>query len=345
VKIKINLICIFLYIFLNGNVFALSMHITNDNIDMINSKKICMRVNFDQSEKALYKDALCISIDSPFIELRGWHTAAQIPAYYVSTFKKNKKLFVESFNLDLLIDFDSSDVQKQINALHMATLSISSLILTKNETTKAENVIIPLNESNIQNIFALTPTTTHLRSFFITKSTLFPCQNSFVLFNHTKHHMNKQNIDEILIINRMKEIWLLMRQHITMWFSSFSFYKWYIALWILVLLLLLRLVTPSFWFFVPLPLSLVRELCLLSGVFLIMLSWYLVRTNIHLYKWYGGMGIICLLCACYYLWPKQNTMINRLKILFGTIFAVAIVPLLTLALIHRYFYILRQILK
>jgi hypothetical protein len=327
----------FLFLPYNKRLYSLNVYITNDNADIINSKKICVRLSFDSGEAAIYKDTLCISIDTPSIDLNSWRTTAQAPVFYVPNFKKNKKLFTESFNLEILIDFEHKDKQNQMKTLHESHLSISSLLLTKAGNIKAENVVVPLKVSDFVEDLSLTVTTSTLGMISNYTFTLLPYQRSFECFNHTKHFVGKQDVNEVLIIDRTKDLWEALRQQVYILFSSFSFYKWYSILWLFLLVLLLCLFHPKLRYVVSLCSCWYRELVILVSVLLFIFSWWLLQGYMVSYVWYGVLGVFCIPSSCYYLWGGTETFLDRLKVLIGIIFAIALLPLLVLAYMYNNF--------
>lgn len=327
------------------NVWPLSIYITNDTADMVSARKICARLSFDPDDAAIYKDTLCLSVDAPELELKGWRTPAQAPVLYVANFKKNKRLFTESFNLEILIDFDEKDRKKQLKVLGESYLSISSLLLTKDGKNKAENVIVPLKTSEPLEDFSLTMTTTSLGLLSHYTSTLLPYQRSFDVFAATKHFIYKNNANEILVIDRTKDLWSVMRQQFGKIVDSFSFYKWYSVLWIILLLLLLRLFYPVFRFIVPLSSLWYREVVLLICILLFVSSWWLLRAFVAPSLWYGVLAVLCVPGGCYYLWGGTETFLDRLKVLLGIVFAVSLLPLLVLACMHNNFAFFIRCLK
>lgn len=316
---------------------ALSVYITNDNADMVNGKKICIRLSFDPGEAAIYKDTLCLSVDTPELELKGWRTTAQAPVIYVANFKKNSRLFTESFNLEILIDFASKEKQKQIKALQESYLSISLLMLTKSGENRAVNVMTPLKALDIAVDFSLATTSTTLPLYSEYTSTLLPYQRSFEFFNRTKRFVGKQDVNEVLVIDRTKDLGAVLRQQVFALFSLFPFYKVYGVFWVLWLLLIFCLFYPSAHFVALLSRRLYGELFALINVFLITSSWWLLRAYIAPHVWYGIMCAFCVPGSCYYLWGGTKTFLGRIKVLIGIIFAVAFLPLLALAYMHNNF--------
>ena len=233
---------------------------------MINSKKVCARLSFDPDEEALYKDTLCFSVDTPDLELKGWRTMAVAPSLFVANFKRQRRLFIESFNVEILIDFEKTNKRAQAEILTGSALSVSSLMLSKHGTNKAENVVVPLKVANLVEDLALTVTTSTLGLLPEYTSTLLPYQRSFEIFKGSKKLVSKQAIDEVLIIDRIKDLWMLLRMNIIDWISSISFFKLYFILWVLLLLLLLRWFYPVFHFIVSLSGKWYNELFIFVGL-------------------------------------------------------------------------------
>ena len=322
-----------------GLLSAFNLYITNDNTDMINCKKICVRLSFEPGEAALYRDTFCISVDTPDLELKGWRTMAQSPVVYAEGFKKSKRLFTESFNLEILIDFDKTSKQEQGAVFNKSHLSISSLVLTKDGKNKAENVIVPLKVENIVEGIVPTIFVAQLASEYA--STLLPYQKSFEFFNRNKQIVRKQEVSEVLVIDRTKGLWRDLRINIDDLIGSISFYKWYIILWVLFLLLFLCWFYPVFRFVIPLSARWRRELFVFVMVLLLVLTWQLMRGHFAPYVWYGGLSAFCVPVSIYYLWGGTATFLDRCKILIGIVFAVALLPLLALAFIHGKILILK----
>jgi hypothetical protein len=317
-----------------AGISGLSVYITNDNTDMINAKKICVHLSFDPGEVALYKDTLCISVDAPDLELKGWRTTAQAPAAYASTFKKQRRLFTESFNLEILIDFEKNNRQAQMDVLSVANVSVSSLILTNQGTNKAENVVVPLKTTNVAEDLVLTVTTSGPIFASEYTSTLLPYQRSFEFFKGNERLVGKQDINEVLVIDRMKELWRVASTKVVARTAAISFYKWYLVLWVLLLLLLLRWLYPIFRFVIPVSMRWHRELFIVVCLAVMILSWWQARGLVAPQVWYGALGALCAPASFYYLWGETETVLDRLKVLIGIIFAVALPPLVVLAYIH-----------
>ncbi len=332
-------------VLLGAGLSALQVQITNDNADMVSAKKICMRLNFAADEAALYRDAFCISVDTADLELKGWRTPAKASLMYAAGFKKSKRLFTESLNIEVLIDFEKKDKQQQLAILQGAHLSASCFMLTKQGKNKVENVVIPLKVSPIVEDLMVTATHSMMPLTTAYTSTLLPYQKSFEFFSCNKQYAGKQELNELLIIDRLKELFRELRVKVAVWIYSFSLYKWYALVWLIFLLLLGRWFYPSFRFIVPLSGYWHRELFIMVSLLLFVFTWWAMRDYMVLYVWYGVLSALCVPCSLYFLWGGTTTVLDRLKILVGIIFAVALLPLGVLAYIYGNFDLFVRLLK
>lgn len=314
-------------LFFVGQAGAFNVCIMNDAVDIFASKKICAHISFDRDEEALSRNSLCISVDSPDIELKGWRTNEQAPLVYSTSFKRVQRIFSRSFTLEILIDFDAKQFdQASFVEKH---LCISALILGKDETTRAECVVVPLVPDDENVGLGIGGALMNEQD----ESALHAYNKAAMGFQNRCSKFGKQNTHELHIIDQMKDAWRIIVREIHDAASSFCFYKWYLSLWGIFFVLLLR------WFvtfirFIPISVRWHRELFIVSSVLLTVFTWCYFRSSIPLSIWYGALGFFCVPGAFYYLWGGNETFLDRCKVLLGLIFAVALLPLVMMACIH-----------
>lgn len=308
---------------------AVDLYITNDVADMVAAKRICVRINLAESDQALYKDSLCFSVDAPELELKSWRTSAQESLQYIPLLKRGKKLYLRSFNVELTIDFDMQDKIKQAMLLNKTALYVSALSLTKDGENKVVNLMVPLAEV-IARDYSFTTTFNSLTTSLSTTMTSswlgrFLSKNFFV---PKKLIINS----ELLVIDRMKDVWLQVRTMVVGALTSGAFYCWYFGLVVLIVFLILlqrrkRYLVYTWWFW-EFEIMMVFVGCV--GLL------FICRSFIPRYLLYKIFGFMCVPCALYFLWGGQETFWRRLKVLVGLVCATAVLPLLVKGYLLQY---------
>lgn len=318
------------YVLLNIQILgAIDLYITNDVADMVAAKRICVRINFAESDQALYKDSLCFSVDTPALELKSWRTSAQESLQYIPLLKRGKKLYLRSFNIELTIDFDMQDKVRQAMLLNKTALYISALSLTKNGENKVVNLMVPLAEV-IARDYSFTTSFNSLTTSLSTTVTSswigrFLSKNFFV----TKKLIVN---NELLVIDRMKDLWMQIRTLVVRALTSGAFYYWYFGFMALMIFLIFlqrrkRYLVYTWWFW---EFEIMLALVGCVGIL------FICRSFIPRYFLYKTFGFICIPCALYFLWGGQETFWRRFKVLIGLVCATAVLPLLIKGYLLQY---------
>ena len=116
-----------------------------DTIDeIIAGKKITVRFEFDHNDMAVYNDSMRFSVDSAIIELKSWRGIIPPVSEYVPLFRKNKLVYMNSFDINIMLDFTNQNKDKQRVTLQESNLYLACLILSKDGKNRSKNLVVAL---------------------------------------------------------------------------------------------------------------------------------------------------------------------------------------------------------
>lgn len=128
---------------------ALEVAVLNDISEMIQSKKIVLRVDFSSEEKFLYRDMLRFSSSNPRVILRYWKASVAAKSEYISSFHQTKRVFTEPFDLE--ITFEGADTKETSLSTELTSTNIIISYVSLNDQLmhEAKTTVIPIARSEL----------------------------------------------------------------------------------------------------------------------------------------------------------------------------------------------------
>jgi hypothetical protein len=120
--------------------------VVNNFADITKSQKIQLTIDLDSGE-GIYSDYMHFLIDHGAIKVRDWKTEESPRLEYVPSFRQNRKIYFNSFDVDINLDF----LQQEKNSFKMPNLYLSCLLLDTNGKTKPKYLLISLNKEVLKN--------------------------------------------------------------------------------------------------------------------------------------------------------------------------------------------------
>ena len=123
-------------------VAALELAVLNDITEMVKSKKIMLKVAFSPSEKLVYREMLRFSSSNRLIVLRFWKASAAAKKEYVASFHQPKRVFTESFELELTFEALNVDEGALPRVLAQTNVAISYVALDAQQKHNAQTAFV-----------------------------------------------------------------------------------------------------------------------------------------------------------------------------------------------------------
>jgi hypothetical protein len=143
-RIKKNffIFTLFGFVCIGNRVGAIELAVLNDIAEMVKSKKIILKVAFSPSEKLVYREMLRFSSSNQHIVLRFWKASAAAKTEYVASFHQPKRVFTESFELELT--FEALDVEEVFLplVLEQTNVAVSYVALGKQQKHNAQTAFV-----------------------------------------------------------------------------------------------------------------------------------------------------------------------------------------------------------
>ncbi|MCB9493443.1 MAG: hypothetical protein H6679_04175 [Epsilonproteobacteria bacterium] len=150
-KCVVLVIVFFIGIYSLGN-SAHCLHVTcaSDVENILQSKKIWLHMQLEQTERGIVKDSLRFSIDTPCVTLQSWRATRNPVVVYDQAFRKNKKLLIDSCDCWLQLDFVLQQPMLCEQSLRQSCVYVACLVCQHDNTTMPVNVCVPLwREANV----------------------------------------------------------------------------------------------------------------------------------------------------------------------------------------------------
>ncbi|MBM3886326.1 hypothetical protein FJ364_00190 [Candidatus Dependentiae bacterium] len=128
---------------------SLELNVLNDLHEMANAKKIQLKVSFSPTDKLVYREMLRFSSSNPAIVLRYWKASAPATSEYVAAFHQPKKVFAESFVLELTFDVSEHEQVDVVAQLARTNIAVSFVSLESKQKHNAQTALVNLGEKNI----------------------------------------------------------------------------------------------------------------------------------------------------------------------------------------------------
>ena len=296
---------------------AVDIQIANDFSNILSTETISLRFNLSAEDQAVYKEFLRFSIDLDNVELKNWHALIRYTEQYIPLFRQNKKLYSDSFNIEINLRLWRKGAVVTEEYLKKANLYVVCVVLNKRGENVSYNVVLPLWTGD-----------TEKKEVPVVAVENVDKQKDQEVLEH----------EEVEVVSRGEIVWsglTSVYDSLLLGFKNFLksafFGKFYVLLWMLVLLFCLGRLFFSwplieFWRFI-------FFLWLIS-------SFYFMQFIFSLSALLLIFSVVCLAIAvyCLRLTRKPETFGEKFKNLIGLILAILALPLFVKAcLLGSYF--------
>jgi|GEM_PF-4737660 len=138
-KTTLSLICLFLQLTFSLLIQALDVRILSSPTDILATSKVFVHFDFSPQDCALFKDTIKISSDNTALQVIKWNILAQATTKYFSAFRKNKRIFTQSFTAQIAVIIN--DPKKAIEQTH---LHVAGILGRSNGKNYPYSLVIPL---------------------------------------------------------------------------------------------------------------------------------------------------------------------------------------------------------
>lgn len=311
---KKNLIIFGAFIMAVVQIMAMDIEVTNDIKDIAATNKMGVRLTFNANVQAVLCSTINFSIDNPQINVVDWTSTQRPISQFLTTFKRSKKVFTESFNCDISIKSNSSNL---VAELKTSNIHLFCVIQEHNGRTKSVNICCPINyETEMAN------TGQQDNTFDTTTSTY--TSNIQPNIESKKISYNKMETEPgNIIVDKFKDLWTFLQVRIDRISDKIDFYILYLVIIVLMILFMLLIVI-----YPPVKNMFGGGLRLLIFAFITM-SYFFTKSHLIAYKFYIVLAGLLMLIAFYYIFSaKTESARDKLKSLLGFILAAAAIPLI-----------------
>lgn len=306
---------------------AVELVITNDISDILNSQKICVRLNLDCKDQAIHSNSLDFSIDNPSINIITWKCKQNHTLQYVPRFKRVKKLYAQSLTCEIALNFEPSDKKTVLKKLSESNLYISCIVLDRNGISQPANLVKALDDG-----FSFIDTETYNNTFnnVLNYDNITTFTQNYLKSNIAKWERENKKIHapekplpeyENIIIDNLKVIWNTLTIKCTFLLKSLNNIILYLIIFILIILLSLKQFRSKNPFLIELHRFLVISCILWSYSFF--------NVFIPQYIFFIIFAILMMPISMYYIFTAQSeSILDKLKSFIGFALAISILPLL-----------------
>jgi hypothetical protein len=303
---------------------AVDIQVANDFSNIVSTEIISLRFNLAPEDQAIYKEFLRFSIDLDNVELKNWHALTEPTEQYVPLFRQNKKLYSESFSIEINLRLWRKGSAVTAENLKKANLYVVCVALDKRGENVTYNVVLPLWTEVVvgEGEHVVAENRDDSKSQKVAKD-----------YDDKTVDRNSESAPtrgEILL-DELNSIYLSLLKGLKNFLSSAFFVKFYILLWMLLLLFCFGKLFFS-WPLVE------------AWRFIIFLwlssSFYYMQSFFSLPILLSFFSAMCLVAAvyCLSLTRKPETLGEKFKNLLGLILAILTLPLFVKAcLLGGYF--------
>ncbi|MFH1254209.1 MAG: hypothetical protein V1646_02135 [bacterium] len=339
-KIALSLILLFFQVTNNS---AVELAITNDISNILNSKKICIRLSLNPQDQAIYSNSLNFSVDNPDITVASWECKQNPTMQYVTKFKRVKKLYVQPLTCEIALNFESDNKKTTLQNLSESNLYISCIVLNKNGMSQPVSLAKALDDG-----FSIIDTGTYNNAFrntlnydFIKTFTQNYLQNQKTDAHNSpdknetdkKLGVQQKPVPETanIIIDNLKSIWGTLVSKLKSFFMSLNYIFLYLIIFILMILLFFKKLSP-------------RNILLIEIRRFLVMSWILstysfLNIFIPQYIFFTIFAVLIAPISMYYIFTaRTESTQDKLKSFIGFALAISMLPLLIKAYISFMFH-------
>ena len=320
-------------------VYGLEIQLIGSYEETIATKKIGLRFMLEPHEEGVYKEGLRFSVDAPHIELKRWATVQAPVSRYIPLLKRYKRLFADSFTLEIDFDFYNYNKKDLIAQYFEDTgVYIAGMVLGKNGKNYPFNKMLivqqkhrppPLDEHNRY----------AMEAFFEQQYTFSgapmkvlqtPEQKAFIASHDTKMHSVER---EVVIVEQITLLWgrLLcgLKNILHSWL--FGILYWAILGGFLIGLIRRWIFKKPWW---VKRYTWGREFLYCCWMIWSCTTFFLLWWRYEHYGVMYGAAGCCLVWGSYYLMTASDTFWGRIKWLIGFTLGMATPPLLIKAFLR-----------
>lgn len=339
-KIMLPLTLLFFQVTNNS---AVQLIITNDISNILNSKRICIRLSFDPQDQAIYSNSLNFSVDHPDITVTSWESKQNPTMQYVTKFKRVKKLYAQPLTCEITLNFESDDKKTTLQNLSESNLYISCIVLNKNGISQPVSLAKALDDG-----FSFIDTGTYNSGFSQTLNydyvktftqNYLQTKKPDIQNSHDKNETNKKlnapqkPLPETanIIIDNFRSIWNELVIKLKSFFMSVNYIFLYLIIFILMILLFLKKLSP-------------RNIWLIELRRFLVMSWILstysfINIFIPQYIFFTIFAVLIAPISMYYIFTaRSESTLDKLKSFIGFALAISMLPLLIKAYLSFMFY-------
>ncbi len=321
---------------------AVELTITNDISNILNSKKICIRISLNPQDHGIYSNSLNFSVDNPDITVTSWECKQNPTMQYVTRFKRVKKLYTQSLSCEVALNFESDNKKAILQNLSESNLYISCIVLNKNGMSQPVSLSKALddgfslfNTGTYNNAFSNNLNydiiKTFTKNYFDNKN---PSNKNQVDKNKTDKNFNTppKPVQETanVIIDNFKSIWGMLIGKLKSFFTSINYMFFYLTIFILMTLLLFKKLHP-------------RNIWLIEIRRFLVICWILstysfLNIFIPQYIFFTIFAALIAPISMYYLFTaRTESILDKLKSFIGFALTISMLPLLIKAYISFIF--------
>jgi len=292
-----------------------SLSILNDVEHMMLQRSISINISLNSTEQALYYDSLRFSLDVPDIELISWHAVQKPTLEYISSFKQNRKVYLDSATIKINFShYGQNDIVALKDLLTEARLYVACLVVNQAGSNRSITVGVPL-----------APQPTENKNRMSNKQFSKSIALKRVLPGHKPF-----DDQEDQFLTALHEAWRGMILGIYRALASPRFFQWYWLLFAWVLFLMLARFVPFLTWSVAVQNAWLIEMQQLSYVAFLGSSFYVMRSWLSdallLFLFVG----FCLLVGVSYVRDKQGVseLLGKIRFMLGVTLLCLVLPLL-----------------
>ena len=304
-------------VFCTGSLQPLRLRVLDSIGDIVASKKVTVHFEFDKDDSVVYADSIRFSVDSAAVELKSWRSLEDPATEYIPQFRKNKQVYMDSFDIDLTVDFSSVSRAEKSAMLKESNLYLACLTLGKDGRNRSKNMAISLADVLVKKIAP------KVEKKLLVKHT----QRQQPAADSLGSHYDVWHDDKVF--SGVFLYWQKLVDGVTGFFESEAFLLCYLGLlFILLFLLIMRFIPAGYaiFFNTSWKKELSQFICFAWTGF----NFYFFKLFFPIYVVFVCVAFYALGVGIYYLREDKevNSVISRLRLGIGMVLLTMVLPLL-----------------